>query len=256
MPPKLPFPPIELRRVVGPTDEASFDNPTGDLIWGDLAFDHLLPGEAYSKVFDFGCGCGRVARQMMLQRQPPERYAGIDIARKLITWCQENLTPANPSFHFHHHDVYNVTYAPENSPNRFLPFPAAKNSFTLVNAHSVFTHIYLDQTVNYLQECKRILDADKGIIRSTWFLFNRDWFPILADHQQCLYVNEADPTHAVYYDWKWLCSLFKQLELKVVHIEWTKVRGHQNEIYLAKGEKFRDRLADYRPPREVLGFWD
>src|SRR5262245_6139899 len=52
---ELPMPPLEMRRLVGPTDLALYDNPNGALIYP------YLPAESFRRFFDFGCGCGRVA---------------------------------------------------------------------------------------------------------------------------------------------------------------------------------------------------
>ena len=60
-PPTLPMPPREMRVLVGPQDEQDFDNPTGRPVYPGL------PPEAYRSVLDFGCGCGRVARQLIQQ---------------------------------------------------------------------------------------------------------------------------------------------------------------------------------------------
>lgn len=46
-PRELPFPPLEYRQIVGPTDKAVFDNPSGDPVWGDLAIGPLAPREAW-----------------------------------------------------------------------------------------------------------------------------------------------------------------------------------------------------------------
>ena len=70
---ELPLPPIEMRRLVGPFDPESYDNPDGDLVYPWLA------KETYETVFDFGCGCGRVARQLILQRPCPTSYVGVDL---------------------------------------------------------------------------------------------------------------------------------------------------------------------------------
>ncbi len=43
-PRELPFPPLEYRQIVGPTDKAVFDNPSGDPVWGDLAIGPSHPG--------------------------------------------------------------------------------------------------------------------------------------------------------------------------------------------------------------------
>jgi SAM-dependent methyltransferase len=68
----LPIPPFEMRQLVGPTDEAAFDDPSGDPIL-------QLPESQFNSVLDFGCGCGRLARQMMQQRARPRRYVGFDL---------------------------------------------------------------------------------------------------------------------------------------------------------------------------------
>jgi SAM-dependent methyltransferase len=168
----LPMPPLELRRIVGPTDPRDFDNPDGRLIWGDLAYGPLNPGEAYRRVFDFGCGCGRNARQLLLQRQPPERYVGVDTGRQMINWCKKNLS--RPGVEFFHHDVWspNPLYAPNNSRNEYLPLRHHGEDFTLINAHSVFTHLLGRQARFYLKELGSML-AENGLFRTTWFFFNR-----------------------------------------------------------------------------------
>lgn len=68
----LPIPPLKYRRLVGPVEEGFYDNPTGGFVWGDLTLGPLGPGEAYRRVFDFECDCGRTARQLQLQKLPPE----------------------------------------------------------------------------------------------------------------------------------------------------------------------------------------
>ncbi len=249
----LPMPPIEYRRMVGPIDEREFDNPTGEMIWGELAIGQLSPGQAYREVFDFGCGCGRSARQLLMQKSPPRRYVGIDINKPMIEWCKENLSAKNAEFYYH--DVWSLTSAPENSRNRTLPIHQYGDDFSLINAHSVFTHIYCDQTEFYLAEFMKMM-SESGIIRATWFIFNRSWFPVLAPNQHCLYVNEVDPTQAVYYDWGYLVDLLKTLGLKLVRVDWTELPGFQSVLYLAKGDLFEDILDEVSPPSSILGFLD
>ena len=96
---KIPLPPIELRRTIGSVDPAFFDNPDGKFIFGDK-----ISPVNYSRVFDFGCGCGRVARQLLQQKVVPERYVGIDLNKQSIDWCVENLSRINENFSFHHYE--------------------------------------------------------------------------------------------------------------------------------------------------------
>jgi len=77
-----PLPPHELRVLVGATAEELYDNPTGELLWG-------LPREAFDFVLDWGCGCGRLARKMLLQDEPPRRYLGVDLHRGMVRWCSQ-----------------------------------------------------------------------------------------------------------------------------------------------------------------------
>ena len=248
--PDLPFPPVELRKVVGPTEDYAFDNPSGERIWGDLDVGGLEPGEAYRRIFDFGCGCGRNARQLLLQDKPPERYVGIDIHPGLVEWCQGNLRRPGVEIYFDHHDVWSPTYAPENTRRETLPLTPYGKDYTLVNAHSVFTHLYERQTEFYLDQCRQLI-GERGLLRTTWFFFDRSWFPVLAPHQHSLFVNDHDPTQAVYFDWQYFLGLIRKLGLKIVHINWTIVPGFQNEVYLMKGEQ---KDAPPEPPGTILGF--
>ena len=164
---KVPMPPIDLRRMVGPTDPEAFDNPSGQPIYSQFG----LPLSAYESVFDFGCGCGRIARQLLQQNPRPRRYIGIDIHSGMIEWCQRNLTPIDPHFQFFHHDVYSPGYSPRNSLQLAQPFPSGDGEVTLFFASSVFTHLLKRQTEYYLHELVRVLNP-QGVAFTTWFFFD------------------------------------------------------------------------------------
>src|SRR4051812_25888097 len=224
-----PLPPVQLRRLVCHEDSLFDLNPGGPPVFPNVSDTNL-----YRSVFDFGCGCGRIARQLMVQNPRPERYVGVDIHREMIDWCRDRLSGFAPSFEFHHHDVWNLGLAPDNTRQPTAPFPVESDAFSLVIAHSVFTHLYKDQTEFYLDEIARILTAD-GIARTTWFLFDRLTFPMMFDFQVSLFINETDPTNAVIYDWRWLLDTLHRRNLRVVHTVPAAVRGHQWELYLRKG---------------------
>ena len=194
--PELPIPPPEMRALVGPTDPAMFDNPDGSPVFGGLK------PEQYRRVLDFGCGCGRLARQMIQQTPRPGRYLGLDLHAGMIRWCTENLTPAAPGFEFHHHDVWHYAGFANPAPDRplYAPLPIGDGSFSLAVAISVFTLI--------LRRCRprptsselaRILEPD-GMLLATWFLFDNSSFPMMQDDQNTLFINEYDVRNAVIYD--------------------------------------------------------
>jgi len=247
---RLPMPPMELRQLVGPTEDVAYDNASGERIWGDLVYGPLEPGAAYRRVFDFGCGCGRQARQLLLQKEPPGVYVGVDISRKMIEWCQQHLGRENVTFHYH--DVWQPNYAPDNTRRLTLPIRQHGSDFTLINAHSVFTHLLECQTRFYLEEMRAML-AERALLRTTWFFFNRDWFPPLAPHQHCVFLDDQIPTQAVYYDWGFFVDLMHEMGFRILDAWWARTSGYQSLIWLGWGEGFEDNPA-VTPPDTVLGF--
>jgi SAM-dependent methyltransferase len=201
-----------------------FDNPTGELIFGQL-----VPPANYRAVLDFGCGCGRLARQMLQQRTVPERFVGLDLHAPSIEWCQSNLT--QPGFQFRHLNAYNVALNP--SGERQVGF-GVEGHFTLINAHSVFTHILEPDLEFYFEQCARRL-SPLGVFRSTWFLFDKAAFPMMASFQNCLYINAEDPTNAAIYDLNFVRRLFSSFGLRIAHATPPAVRGHQWMLLAERG---------------------
>lgn len=222
---QLPLPPVEMRKLVGTTDPADFDNPTGA-----PPFPGIDPS-LYWAIFDFGCGCGRLARRLIQMSNRPDSYLGVDLHRGMIEWCRTNLTPAAPSFRFEHHDVRNPVLNPEAEQDVAM-LPAPEAFYSLVVAHSVFTHLLEWQTEHYLRECARIL-APHGVVISTWFLFDKIDFPMMGPNDNALYVRPDDPTAAVVHDRIWLERTLDDAGLKPIRIEQPVIHGHQWRILLA-----------------------
>jgi SAM-dependent methyltransferase len=222
----LPFPPFEMRELVGLTDAAYFDNPAGSPVFADS-----IELELYDNVLDFGCGCGRLARQMIQQRPRPRRYLGLDLHKGMVRWNQENLQPAAEGFEFQHHDVYNTGLNPSPAAPRTAPFPVENHSISLLVAWSVFTHLAEDQCEHYLREVARVLRPD-GVMLSTWFLFDKSGFPMMQDFQNTLYINEIDPSNATIFDANWMVQLTSKLGLTIRSAEPPAVRGYHWKLQL------------------------
>jgi SAM-dependent methyltransferase len=220
---ELPLPPLNLRKSVGPIEDHYYSNPNGGLVFVDE-----VPADKYDSVFDFGCGCGRNARQMMQQtRGRPRRYVGVDLYRESIDWCVGNLQAADPNFSFYHLNVHNAQFnpQPEGSRTHTARFPV-EETFKLVNAHSVFTHIVEPYLDHYLAECARILHKD-GMFRATWLLFDKRGFPVMQEFQNCLYVNLDDPTQATVYDHQFVARKYAEFGMTIVKILPPAIRGYQ-----------------------------
>ncbi len=216
---ELPFPPEAYRRLVGPTELRFFDNPDGKPVFAEF------PPEACASVLDFGCGCGRLARQFLQQRPPPRHYLGIDRHAGMIDWCQSNLAPAGRGFAFRHHDAFHPHLNPGGAKDP-LPFPAGERSMSLVIAWSVFTHLLEAEATFYLGETARVL-ADDGAALTTWFLFDKRDFPMMQAFQNALFINTIDPTNAVIFDFAWLRERMHEAGLVMTRILPPAVRGFQ-----------------------------
>ena len=215
----IPFPPEEMRRLVGPVAESDYDNPGGEPILRDL------PPEAWDHVVDFGCGCGRIARKLIQQIPRPRRYLGLDLHPGMIRWCRSHLQSLAPGFEFVHQDVRNIGLNPGGTLEQ-EGFPVADGSASLLLAWSVFTHLLQPQAEFYLGEVARTLRPD-GIAVLTFFLFEKRDFPMMQSFQNALFINPEDPTNAVIFDREWLLSRFRAHGLKVVAAERPGVRGFQ-----------------------------
>ena len=101
----------------------------------------------------------------------------------------------------------------------------------LVIAHSVFTHITESAVLHYLTECARLL-APTGILRSTWFLCEKAYFPMMQDFQNALYINEFDPANAVIYDRQWLVRTIQSVGLVIVNAKPPSVRGFHWQLLM------------------------
>ena len=131
-----PLPLLELRRLVC-HDDSLFQLRED----GAVVFPYLGDECWYQSVFDFGCGCGRIARQLLVQHPRPKRYVGIDINPPMIEWCQQHLSPLDSGFQFFHHDVWNLGLGPDNTRQVTAPFPVESEAFTLIIGNQWELHL-------------------------------------------------------------------------------------------------------------------
>ncbi len=145
----LPVPPPDLIvKVAGTPDVDWF------LEGGRLGFESVrrhVPVEELRSVLDFGCGCGRVTRYWhSLEAEDRPAVSGSDLSPDAIAWCREHLG-------FGRFEVNEL--AP---PLRF-----ESESFDLVYALSVFTHLTEDLQVAWLGELARVLRPGGRLLVTT-----------------------------------------------------------------------------------------
>lgn len=123
------------------------------------------------KVFELGCGCGRLSLVVSSMLAPAQggAFTGFDIWREGVEWATNNITSLRPHAKFRAlglHDGYDAKAAyridlPDNSHDAFI-------------ATSVFTHLRYHAANAYAAEIARILKpGGKGYI--TFFASKEIW---------------------------------------------------------------------------------
>ncbi len=129
----------------------------------DAAARNNTPLTADTKVLDFGCGWGRIAR-FFLREIKKENLFGAEALHELAKACNETFISDNF-----------FTIDQQGS----LPFENA--SFNLVFANSVFSHLTVELNLHWLNEIHRVLD-DRGMAMLT--IINEDTYTTMADSHQ------------------------------------------------------------------------
>jgi cyclopropane fatty-acyl-phospholipid synthase-like methyltransferase len=161
---RTPYPPIYLRREVGPL--RTFEVSAASMI-GELEFRAGLGPD--SRLLDMGCGCGAIPLVMLGYGTHVGSYIGLDVDQQMIDWCKAHI--ASDKFSFAHHDYWSATYNPAGT--RYLPFAAGDDWADVIVMKSVFTHLLPDDIDWYLQETARVL-APEGTAILTVVLYNED----------------------------------------------------------------------------------
>jgi ubiquinone/menaquinone biosynthesis C-methylase UbiE len=139
----------------------------------------LVPGDA---ILDMGCGIGRMAIPLM-DFVDGGSYAGFDVSKSMIRWCERNITTRRPDFRFSWAPVHNRKYNPFGSVgDTEYRFPYADDSFDFAFATSLFTHMSGDAIQHYLVELARVLRPG-GRFLVTFFVLTEDSRRAVADHR-------------------------------------------------------------------------
>ena len=165
----IPSENLMTKQYIGHTTKELFIEKGDELF--ELCLEHgdLTPD---SKVLDIGCGLGRLTRPFTQYLSKSGEYYGMDVAKDSIDWCKEQYGGHYPNFKFIWRDLYNKSYNPDGTNKSLLyKFPFDDSSLDCVILFSVFTHMYMKDIENYIQELGRVLKPGKKCI-ITWYLLN------------------------------------------------------------------------------------
>jgi len=199
----------------------------------------LKPDE---RVLDVGCGIGRIAIPLTdYLSERGAQYRGFDIVDHGIDWCKKNISSRFPNFLFQRADIYNKAYNPRGKYRASeYKFPYGDEAFDFVFLASVFTHMLLKDTRNYLSEVSRVLRPG-GRCLATFFLVDTEQVKLIEtgstsiafEHRigRCLTINKDRPEDAVAYDEMLVRELYAQCNLKIVEpVRYGWWRGENNTI--------------------------
>ena len=150
---KPPLPPVDLANRVGQLVDADGSFAAYEAVGRQIhdAVVAAVPAEwtwQNKRVLDFGCGAGRTLRHFVGEAAEAE-FWGCDIHAPSIDWVNANLNPPVRAF---------VNSA-------LPPLPHPDQSFDLIYAFSVFTHIS-DAWSAWLLELRRLLANDGFLVAS------------------------------------------------------------------------------------------
>lgn len=145
-----PVPPRSLRERVASPEEAVFlwSGARDVLIFTALYRDFGRQPDRKLRVFDFGCGCGRMTR--IFGMDDNIETFGCDINRDLVEWCQKELRQVTT--------VLNGASPPLAFESGFFDF-----AYSL----SIFTHLPENAATMWLDELARVCAQDALIVVTT-----------------------------------------------------------------------------------------
>lgn len=175
----LPRPDTSIHPVGGRTGDARGQN--------QLAFLRHFGLAPSSRIFEIGCGVGRLAYELAPVLAGGS-YVGVDISPKAIGWLNEHYAPRLRAFRFDLLDIRNPRYRPRGAHAASdMRFPYADDHFDVIAAFAVFMHISIEEIANYLAEIRRLLDPS-GFAAVTFRAVRpdrqpppargRDWIPV------------------------------------------------------------------------------
>jgi len=132
-----------------------------------VKFIGIRPDDSFLEI---GCGIGRDAIPLTKILSSQGKYLGVDIIKRSISFCNNNITRKYSNFKFHHIDVKDQLHNPDGREDMTdIVLPIEDNYVNKIIGWSVFTHMLEKNIRHYLKEFRRVLKSG-GLIYVTCFV--------------------------------------------------------------------------------------
>lgn len=178
------------------------------------------------KVWEIGCGAGRIANGLSHYLNREGEYVGIDVNPEIINWCNKFISNRHNNFKFARISVDNNYYY-EKSNNKINKYDFSylgNRQFDCAIAVSVFNHLRIEDTKQYLQEISKRLKIH-GIAYLTLFVIDRCFFDFqkrtkthrnLKKDKQGVWYGYERQSSFTGYEIKTIKELLDETNLKIV----------------------------------------
>jgi SAM-dependent methyltransferase len=193
--------PVDLMEMTG-GGPSTFDMISEAHINNLRRFISLAPTHT---LLEIGCGIGRDAIPLT-EILTAGKYVGIDIIKRSIDWCADNISKRHPNFKFYHYDVEDQLHNEAgNTMTSDIYIPLPDRSVDRIILFSVFTHMFQPDIEHYLREFRRVLKPD-GLVYATTFIYsdeilekaratNLTPFDLRFEHQISAHCRINTPSH-------------------------------------------------------------
>lgn len=167
----IPFPPETYMRLVCGEVPDLLEKFTwaGKLLVKMLAEEGLISAD--SRLLDVGCGCGRVARYLL--DKPLKSYTGFDRHAGMIEWCIREIAPRDGRFKFGCFNIKSIYTDVDQHEGDIdaasFRFPYDDHAFDTVLLASIFTHMPMAESVNYLKQLQRVVRPKGKVMLSVFY---------------------------------------------------------------------------------------
>ena len=151
-------------RSVGKKSYAEWAHIAG--IFQTLMFLHLKQKEG-NQILDLGCGTGQLAVSASPFVGKGGKYTGVEVRESLIEFGNDFFP--RDQFDFVHFNISNPAYSVGRDDVK-TPWPLESDSFDLVTALSLWTHLAEEDALFYVKELARVLKSGSRAIITVFLL--------------------------------------------------------------------------------------